>query len=31
VDFNLEDHTGKMNYNGSIFFNGPFVQVELFF
>lgn len=31
VDFNLADHTGNQSYLGSIFYNGPFVQVELFF
>ncbi len=31
VDFNLQDHTGKQNWKGSIFYNGPFLQFELFF
>lgn len=31
VDFNLEDHSGNQSYQGSIFYNGPFLQVELFF
>jgi hypothetical protein len=31
VDFNLQDHIGRQDDEGSIFYNGPFVQFELFF